>query len=96
MFHALAEPVLRQLIDLGFVQFVLVSDLEDEVLLLWRTIPTIIIWAWAGLALISIAVSISAAVANPIRHDFTGQKAGLLDFTVNTGLHEVVEFQALG
>ena len=80
-----AEPVLCELVDFLFVEFVLFHDFENELLLLFAAGPVVV-----SLMTVSIAVVVSISVS-VLDGDFIGEKSRLLNLVVDTGLHERIQ-----
>ena len=86
-----AEPVLCELVDFLFVEFVLLHDFENELLLLFAAGPVVVSLVVVTVSIaVPIPISVSVSVVDRNRV-ITRQEPGLLDFAVDTGLHERIQ-----
>ena len=96
---ALAEAVLGQFIDLGFIEPVVVHDLDDEILLLGRAVPLFVV-AVGGLtvavAVARVAGGVAVRVAIAVGRFGLGQPADLLNARINAVLKQTIQASGLG
>jgi hypothetical protein len=86
-----AEPVLRELVDFLFVEFVLLHDFENELLLLFTAGPIVVSLVVVPVA-VAVAVPISVSVPTALLDgNGVGEKTRLLNLAVNTRLHEGIQ-----
>ena len=60
--HGLSKPVLCQSFDLGFFEFVLLDDLDDEVLLLRGAVPHVVLLRGSPTMTVPIAITVPITV----------------------------------